>query len=215
MWRSGIYLASFFGLSAAVALSTPAAAASVSVIWDQTPGATGGTPTGLLENNSSAQNFGDPVSFAANTELTGFDVYTGYVVDSGVLLDDLGTVGTPVVITIHTGSASGPVTQIDSTIDVQGESGAPPGTIPLASGSGAPGSTSYYVRAHPDLPSSFQFAAGTYGVGMSGENLELGQGMMTIGATALPGAETSQYQQTTLQLTGLTNPHLKESQLAG
>jgi len=47
------------------------------IIWDQSPGAIGGTEFNSLSNRSAAQNFSDPVLFGTDHIVFGMDIYAG------------------------------------------------------------------------------------------------------------------------------------------
>ena len=153
--------------------------ASPTIVWDQTVDTTHATAAGVYSNNAYSQLFLEPVRFEEAVTITGIDTYTFNV--TGALPGcgcDYGAVGTPVVITIATGSLLGPYQQIASYVSIRDRSGAPT-VFPTNAGPNPP---YYFVRVHADLPYPIKLKRGIkYWIGMSGNASEIGAAFMTNG----------------------------------
>lgn len=112
------------------AVGPPEAAADV-IIWDQSVASTGATATGVFENRAAGQNFAEPVHFDSPVMLSGIDIYTATIPSSGTTYE-YGAVGTPVIIRLRTGSATGPLQEFASVISLRDQDGASPN--PVANG---------------------------------------------------------------------------------
>ncbi len=146
------------------------------VVWDQSPGAIGGTMTNsAFTNNMEDQNFSDLVRFDTDIRLSGMDIYMDF---------RQGSVGDAATIRIRTGSHVGSLFEFDeivSLIDTDGTTI----TIPALR------------RVHVDFSIPVNLLAGEdYWIGMSGTDDQLFQAGIKGGSGPLLDNRLAWYDET-------------------
>ena len=161
-----IFLSALFLL-----LSIMSGPASADTLWDYSPDATGGTLVdGNWLNKSSWQNFVEMVTFSNDVTLTSMDIFSSSL---------YGTIGMDVLVKIFSDSSSLPGTLLYSFtegIDILDTDGT--GTI------------SDLTRKYVDFTDDILLGAGTYWIGMSGINTNLGQ----AGLSGVAGGDSAMAQ---------------------
>ncbi len=129
-----------------IALST----ASATIIWDYSPDTTGSSGGASWSNQASGQNFAELVTFATGGTITGMDIYSSEnwgnlndIVYIKIFADNGGTPGALITT----------LTEIISIIDTVGTS-----------------SVNGITRKFASLTNPYAYLAGSFWIGMSGDN---------------------------------------------
>lgn len=145
-----------------LALLLPIASAALadSVIWDQSPATWGGVNGFTAFNIQDSQNFTDAVTFDQPHWVTGVDVYTS--------IDTIG-VNDPVVVRVFSDSGGQPGALLAESLE----------SIDFRDGQGAAGPDIVRIGAGLTSPILLQ-ANTTYWIGMSGNQVQLGQDFLLL-----------------------------------
>lgn len=134
------------------------ATSSAAIIWDYSPDTLGASGPPFWSNNSNGQNFAERFTIANSTVLSGMDIFSANVV---------GALGQPVTVRLFADNGATPgalIAEILSALSIIDDDGAT--------------SIADANRKHADFV--YALAAGSYWIGMSGTDSQLGQ--MSLGS---------------------------------